>query len=546
MAIIFPDGWKELEVTGAAGREIETLAFLAEALPDDYHIYHGVHWTRVQQNYQLWGEIDFAILSPSGKLLLIEQKSGFLTETQEGLVKTYNNKTKPVAFQMTRTMEAMRTRLNTYCKDKKVGIETLLYCPDYTVKDLGSAGIDPARIVDSTRREHLPLIIRSILPLDVPVDAIADQIHAFLSDTLNLVPNANAFVGQAHTLYTRLSGGLAEWARKIECEPFRLRIIGTAGSGKTQLALSVFRDAIAAGKRPLYVCYNRPLADHFFQISPVGGMIATYHQLCDKTYRSTGAEPDFSRGSEMFREIESFLTGFVPSNDWLFDELIIDEGQDFQAEWKDNLLKLLRPKGKAWWLEDPMQKLYRRPDVELPGWITLRSDTNYRTPRDILDSLAQLIPLPTQIESGSPLTGSDVEILTYADTAQLIEQTKRAITQCIGAGYKRDMIAVVTFRGREHSALSSYDRLGPFDLRHFSGNYDLLGNPLFTEGDILIESVYRFKGQAAPCVILTEVDFEEMDDITIRKLFVGATRATMKLVLVISDTSAKLLIGNSQ
>jgi hypothetical protein len=440
----------------------------------------------------------------------------------------------------------MRTRLNTYCKDKKVGIETLLYCPDYTVKDLGSAGIDPARIVDSTRREHLPLIIRSILPLDVPVDAITNQIHAFLSDTLNLVPNANAFVGQAHTLYTRLSGGLAEWARKIECEPFRLRIIGTAGSGKTQLALSVFRDAIAAGKRPLYVCYNRPLADHFVQISPVGGMIATYHQLCDKIYRSTGAVPDFSRGGEMFREIESFLTGFVPSEDWLFDELIIDEGQDFQAEWKDNLLKLLRPKGKAWWLEDPMQKLYRRPDVELPDWITLRSDTNYRTPRDILDSLAQLIPLPTQIESGSPLTGSDVEILTYADTAQLIEQTKRAITQCIGAGYKRDMIAVVTFRGREHSALSSYDRLGPFDLRHFSGNYDLLGNPLFTKGDILIESVYRFKGQAAPCIILTEVDFEEMDEITIRKLFVGATRATMKLVLIISETSAKLLIGESK
>jgi hypothetical protein len=546
MAIIFPDGWKELEVTGAAGREIETLAFLAEALPDDYRIYHGVHWARVQQSYQLWGEIDFAILSPSGKLLLIEQKSGFLTETPEGLVKTYNNKTKPVAFQMTRTMEAMRTRLNTYCKDKKVGIETLLYCPDYTVKDLGSAGIDPARIVDSTRREHLPLIIRSILPLDLPADAIADQIHAFLSDTLNLVPNANAFVGQAHTLYTRLSGGLAEWARKIECDPFRLRIIGTAGSGKSQLALSVFRDAIAAGRRPLYVCYNRPLADHFFQISPVGGMIATYHQLCDKIYRATGMEPDFSRGSEMFREIESFLTGFVASNDWLFDELIIDEGQDFQAEWKDNLLKLLRPNGKAWWLEDPMQKLYRRPDVELPGWVTLRSDTNYRTPRDILDSLAQLIPLPTQIESGSPLTGSDVEILTYADTSQLIEQTKRAITQCIGAGYKRDMIAVVTFRGREHSALSSYDRLGPFDLRHFSGNYDLLGNPLFTDGDILIESVYRFKGQAAPCVILTEVDFEVMDEISIRKLFVGATRATMKLVLVISDTSAKLLIGNSQ
>lgn len=180
MAIIYPDGWSELASTGSATREIETLSLLAKELSDDYRIYHGVHWTRVEKSRQLWGEIDFAILRPSGNLLLIEQKCGFL------------------------------------------------------------------------------------------------------NDTLNLAPSTSAFVGQAKTLFTRISGGLAEWARKIECEPFRLRIIGTAGSGKTQLALSVFRDSIAAGKLPLYVCYNRPLADHFIQISPHGGMVATYHQLCDK------------------------------------------------------------------------------------------------------------------------------------------------------------------------------------------------------------------------------------------------------------------------
>ena len=275
MAIIYPDGWKELTATGAAAREIETLSLLAGALPDEYRVYHGVHWTRVQQSFQLWGEIDFAVLSPSGKLLLIEQKSGFMTETPEGLVKTYRNKSQPIAFQMGRTLDALRKRLHHYCKGTVVSLESLLYCPDYTVKDLGAAGIDPSRIVDASRREHLALIIRSILPLGLAADPIADQLHTFLSDTLNLAPDANAYVGQAQTLYTRLSGGLAEWGRKIACEPFRLRVIGTAGSGKTQLALSVFRDAVAAGRRPLYVCYNRPLADHFDRISPNGGMIST-------------------------------------------------------------------------------------------------------------------------------------------------------------------------------------------------------------------------------------------------------------------------------
>jgi hypothetical protein len=542
MAIIYPDGWKELDSIGSAAREIETLKLLADTLPDEYRIYHGVHWTRIQKGFQLWGEIDFAILNPAGKLLLIEQKSGFLTETPDGLCKTYNSKTKSVVSQIGRTIDGMYARLEKYCKGVKPTLESLLYCPDYTVKDMGSAGIDPARIVDFTKREHLSLIIRSILPLDTPAAPLAEQIHAFLSDTLNLVPNANAFVGQAHTLCTRLSGGLAEWARKVEFEPFRLRIIGTAGSGKTQLALSVFRDSVLAAKRPLYVCYNRPLADHFNQISPVGGMIATYHQLCDKIVRSGGIVPDFTQ-TDAYPKLETFMSQFQPGEDWLFDEIIIDEGQDFQAEWKDNLLKLLQPNGKAWWLEDPMQKLYRRPDVELPDWVTLRSNANYRSPQDIIESLSNLIRLPNPIESKSPLTDSDVEIVTYSDTAGLIDQTKRAITQCIALGYKRDMIAIVTFRGREKSALSIYDKLGPFELISFTGNYDLLGTPIFTTGDILIESVYRFKGQAAPCVILTEIDFEELDEITIRKLFVGATRATMKLILVMSEKSANYLIN---
>ena len=61
------------------------------------------------------------------------------------------------------------------------------------------------------------------------------------------------------------------------------------------------------------------------------------------------------------------------------------------------------------------------------------------------------------------------------------------------------------------------------------------------DGDILIDSVLRFKGRAAPCVILTEIDFEQLDDKAVRRLFVGATRATMKLILVVAESSAAVL-----
>jgi hypothetical protein len=43
-------------------------------------------------------------------------------------------------------------------------------------------------------------------------------------------------------------------------------------------------------------------------------------------------------------------------------------------------------------------------------------------------------------------------------------------------------------------------------------------------------------------VVLTEIDFEAFDEDAMRRIFVGATRATMKLVLVMSERAAKALI----
>ena len=542
MAKVFPDGWRELSATGAAERELQTLAQLAVGLSDDYTVYHGVHWTQVERgSYAIYGEIDFAVVGPTGRVLLIEQKSGLLSETPGGLAKKYLDKEKNVPFQMARSADALHNRLRKACKDQETFVDSLLYCPDYTVREPGTAGIDPARIVDAAKKDHLLHIIRAILAASGEVLPAKEKIHRFLGDILQLVPQADAVVGAAQTLYTRLSGGLALWARRIECEPFRLRVIGTAGSGKTQLALSVYRDAVAAGRRPLYVCYNRPLADHIALIAPPGGEVATYHQLADRVCRAQGEAPDFGAPGA-FAQLEAALDGHTPDAAGRFDELVIDEGQDFQEGWAENLLRFLRPGGRAWWLEDPMQNLYGRASARLPGWVSIRSDVNYRSPKDILDTLNRMLPLEHPAEAGSPLTGSEVDIVSYAGDADLIAKTVGAVTNCIRAGFRRQHIAVISYRGREHSKLAPYDKLGPYALRAPTGRYDLLGNPVYTEGEVLIDSVLRFKGRAAPCVVLTEIDFEALDEAAVRRIFVGATRATMKLTLVVSEASAKVLI----
>ncbi len=542
MAHIQPAGWRELAVTGAAQREIDTLSLLAAALPDDYTVFHGVHWTNVDKGFSAYGEVDFIVVAPDGRVLLIEQKSGFLTETDDGLGKRYAGLDKPklVRNQIVRSVAALRQRFGS--AGEPLSIDYLLYCPDYQVRKVETAGIAADRIVDARRREQLPTIIREILPVS-ETRPQRERVLRFLGNVLQLVPDPSAMIGQASALVTRLSGGLAQWARRIEFTPFRLRVTGTAGSGKTQLALAEYASAVEQGLKPLYLCYNRPLADHVQRLLPAGGRVANFHQLCDLFARDTGLQPDY-RDPQVWQQLEQQLANAQVPAAWHFDVLVIDEGQDFSAGWRDAALRLLKPEGRAIWLEDPMQNLYGREPVPLPGWITLRADGNFRSPRQIVGLLQALSPEGAAVEAMSPFAGADIDVLSYpaGDTGQMQAQTRQAITRCLGAGFARADMAIVSFRGRENSALLNLDALGHHTLKSFSGTYDLFGNPEFREGELLAESVYRFKGQSAPAVIFTEIDFDELDDRSFRKLFVGMTRARLKLVLVMSEQAAQFML----
>ena len=72
-----------------------------------------------------------------------------------------------------------------------------------------------------------------------------------------------------------------------------------------------------------------------------------------------------------------------------------------------------------------------------------------------------------------PLDVSDVEILTYASHANLMDKTKTAITCRLVAGFKKDMISVVTYRGREMSKpISSSATRTSVKMNHWSGYHN--------------------------------------------------------------------------
>jgi superfamily I DNA and RNA helicase len=78
-------------------------------------------------------------------------------------------------------------------------------------------------------------------------------------------------------------------------------------------------------------------------------------------------------------------------------------------------------------------------------------------------------------------------------------------------------------------------------LRRFSGQFDREGQAQWSQGSLLAETLFRFKGQAAPIVVLCEIDFTTLDAGALRRLFVGMTRAQWRLVCVLSQPAAVLL-----
>lgn len=543
MARTLPDGWETLERSGAAPFEIATLRRLGSELPDDYIVFHGVHWTRVDHRYSVFGEIDFIVLGPAGQVLLIEQKNGALEETPEGLCKHYPDKLKSVNGQIQRSVDSLKSRFKQGYGGRRLALDYLLYSPDYRVKSPATAGISPERIVDAGKASRLSAIIVATIAAQPPAQSVSHaEVQAFLSDEMELAPDPSAMAGHARTWITRLSAGLATWACRLEFEPFRLRIVGTAGSGKTQLALRVLEEAAACGKRALYVCFNRPLADHLAAIAPANVKVSTFHMLGDQEMRAEGRLPDFQQPG-VFEQLADAYIRTPPSSSNRFDVLVVDEGQDFSQPWADALLAHLETNGRCWWLEDPMQNLYDKPRVELPGWVTLNADANYRTPRDVLQQFSRFCGLGTSIKAAGPIQGDGIHIATYSDFNGLCSATVAAIASARSEGFNDSDIVVLTYCGRERSALMPFDQIGAYTLRRFDGGYDDAGYPLFLDGNILIETVFRFKGQSAPCVILTEIDFEAMDERVARRLYVGATRASMKLSFVMSDRAAGQLLA---
>lgn len=543
MAKLNPDVRAKRPMGAGEYAEHAVLEQLCNGLPDGFDVFHSVDCSTVDGAGQHFGEIDVVVVDSQGHLVLLEVKAGHLEQGAQGLplAKRYGGFYKDVVAQSNGQLRAMRQRLH---DEGFAGFKVahLLVLPDHRLVST-PIGFPRERIVDAHEAPELCQRMLQLINQGQTDGANQEPDRArllqFLANRFAICPDPTARIGLLTNAVVRLSDGLATWVPRIHSDAGLYAIEATAGSGKTQLALRLLRDACAQGLRCLYVCFNRPLADHIVHVAPPAAQVVTFHELTIEHWRKQNGDVDFSDTGIYARATQQWLTDKLedapPAH---LDLLVIDEMQDMEAPWVEALAHQLKATGRMYTLGDSQQSIYGRPGFELAGAVQVRCLDNVRSPRQIVDTINLLRLTDERIVARCPEVGEPPEIRTYgtSDTGG-VKALESVVTGLLAKGVEPSSIVIVTFAGKENSQVLARDSIGGLALCKFTGRFDAASNPVWTQGRLLAETLYRFKGQAAPYVILCEIDFTVLDEKQRRKLFVGMTRAQLHLTLVISKVA---------
>ncbi len=231
----------------------------------------------------------------------------------------------------------------------------------------------------------------------------------------------------------------------------KFSILGSAGCGKTYVAIEQSRRRAEAGDRVLFLCYNYGLSDYIrrrFETYPENERpthIGTLHSLGNKWSMPFEVEhtDDF-----WDTKLPGLLVEHLKSMplELKYDTVIIDEAQDFHADWWSVVIGALKDvdKGRIYAFGDIRQGIFRQA-TDIPLQETkLHLTKNLRNSLPIAELAALCVEEPLQLSGldGPPVQW--VETTTEAAEAAADKQVEHLIAQ----GWNPGDICVLTTGSR--------------------------------------------------------------------------------------------------
>lgn len=317
----------------------------------------------------------------------------------------------------------------------------------------------------------------------------------------------------------------------------RSLIRGTAGTGKTLLAIEAAKRASAEGERVAFFCYNRLLGEwleqHFSEVpknqQPV--YVGSFHSYMSKLLIVSGVNTgtrDRKLGTEYFRNIlpDEILNSFdeLPVR---FDKIIVDEAQDLINDKYLDVMDLSLKNGFAQgrWLmfgDFSMQAIYSSDMSEAQYMDKLQGRTSFaifrltrncRNTKKICIDIENIVGIPENAAFKDRMDTPAVDHIIYSDIEDQKQKLVGLLDDLLDKNIKKSDIVILSPRKFPDSVVS---KLEGISVSMYS---------VEPAAQIRFSTIHAFKGLESSSVILTDVESYEDEKL----IYTGLSRARFDL-----------------
>ena len=561
MPKILPPQWSEFTESSAEKRLFSVLKNMPDT--DDWTVLHSVGIAKHVKQTQ--GEADFVVVIPSVGTFVLEVKGGGISQENGTWFSVDRNDIKHIIknpYEEANTaMHSLKKYLIAESEIEDIGktvfgfgvvfpsitVHGQLVFPD--VADEQIADCDDCGNAENFKQYLLRLAHfwkkRNSSQITLDATHAKEIVNLLRPDFVGRMTLASQIRTVEQQLITLTDNQQSCFDTITENE--RCVIKGSAGTGKTVIALEHARRLCDEGHRIALFCYNRQLASYLNENKGYPDIVCgSFTEYMESIALQGGKDvPDVSeKDTAYYRETlpQLFTEAFIDLEISPFDVLILDEAQDLMTETYLDVFDIILEGGineGRWYffLDAEKQNLYHASmtfeDIKLmlknrKSFFTVSSLTdNCRNSVAIIEKLDAVFGTKTKHRSADE-RGADVEIKTYKKALEQGEELEKLLRTLEREGVSKSEITV----------------LSPLTFKNsVAMQLDSVISATRSDKHIFFSTIQAFKGLESPVIILT--DIESLDRESQKHLlYVGMTRAKTLLYILANKTVSKYLIGN--
>lgn len=523
----------------------------------------------VNHNKYIHGEVDFFVMVPMLGLFALEVKGGRVKRTNG--IWTFTNKyghsdmrVKGPFDQAWDGIYSIRRSLSNkldlehkYLEKTFFGIGVMF--PDVTY---ASVGIDEEQwqVFDCNDGRNVRAFIERIAqgsvkgwntqygdvtPKNRPTVDDVRYLATILRGDFDLAISLRAQYNYVEEEIVSLTANQYKCIDQLEDNP-RCLIKGSAGTGKTLLAIETAKKYASCGEKVALFCYNNLLArwlQQYFEkqvesLQPT--YVGTFHGYLMKVVQQKHMmvkTPDSEEKIKLFfaHELPARVSDILKLQGGIFDRIVIDEAQDLMFEEYlqciDAMLKKGISRGKWIFFGDfNKQAIYSDEMVEMnyidmmdecTSYIRYKLTTNCRNTQSICDQIKIVTGFEKDVQYESMIQGMPVEYRTYISRNDELKELLTILKELSDNSIENRRITILSPYKREKSVVSM---LSGVTVENYT---------VPVPEEITFNTIQGFKGLENTVIILT--DIESYEDIKLA--YVAFSRARSGLYVLHSKAA---------